>query len=583
MGRVRRAVAVWGLWSLVALLLAPSAGAQERSIRLTDFDAVLEVGADGVMDVTERLTVAFTGQWNGIVRELSLQHNTAQGRAVRLDLDVGEITDAAGSPLRVERESGDGTRKLRIYVPGTMDAERQIVIRYRVSNAIRFFYEDSDAGALDELYWNVTGNFWDMPIARARARVALPPGVTVKRAAVYTGGLGSTSAEADIDTAGNVVTFTSRRELQPFEGMTIGVGWPPGHLASRPTEAEHAAREVLRWWPALLPFLAFFLAFRTWRRRGRDPEEQSIAVTFEPVGKLSPAELGTLVDHRVEMHDITATLVDLAVRGFIRIEEQTEKRLLGLVTDTEFEFFLLQPRRTWSGLTRHEERYLDALFSGADSVRLSDLQNNFYKSLPEIRNALYEQMIERGYYVQRPDSVKHNWLALAGAVLIVGGGLAMFAASRGSNWISPAALFGAAAASTVVLLVFANLMPARTESGARARESALGFREFLNRVESDRYKRMITSPEMFERFLPYAMAFEVEEKWARAFEDIYREPPSWYTGTGMGHFSAADFSARMSSLSTSASSTMSSSPSSSGSGGRGSSGGGSGGGGGSGF
>ncbi|MEX1185687.1 MAG: DUF2207 domain-containing protein [Gemmatimonadaceae bacterium] len=565
------------------MLLASVPGAQERSIRLSEFDAVLEVGADGVMDVTERLTVAFSGQWNGIVRELSLRHNTAQGRAVRLDLDVGEITDGAGSPLHVERESGDGTRKLRIYVPGAADAERLVVIRYRVSNAIRFFYDDSDAGALDELYWNVTGNFWDMPIARVRARVTLPPGVRPTRAAVYTGGLGSTAAEADIDTAGSVVTFTSRRELQPFEGMTIGVGWPAGHIASRPSETEYAAREVLRWWPVLLPFLAFFLAFRTWRKRGRDPAEQSIAVTYEPVGNLSPAEIGTLVDHRAEMHDITATLVDLAVRGFVRIEEHNEKRLLGLLTDTDFEFFLLQPRRTWSGLTKHEERYLDALFAGADSVRLSDLQNKFYKSLPEIREALYEQLIEHGHYVQRPDTVKNNWLGLAGLVLVIGGALAFFSASRGWEWISPVAMFAAAAVSAVMLAVFANLMPARTESGARAREASLGFREFLNRVESDRYRRMITSPQMFERFLPYAMAFQVEEKWARAFEDIYREPPSWYTGSRMGHFSAADFSSRMSSLSSAASSTMSSSPSSSGSGGGGSSGGGSGGGGGSGF
>lgn len=575
-------VRLLGCW-LCAGLLASQAGAQERSIRLTEFDAVYEVGSDGVLDVTERLTVAFTGRWNGIVRELPLRHNTAQGRAVRLDLDMGQVTDAVGTPLLVERESGEGTQKLRIYVPGASDAERQVIIRYRVSNAIRFFYEDSDAGTLDELYWNVTGNFWDMPISRARARVSLPAGVTVKRAAVYTGALGSTAAEADIDTVGNVATFTTRRELAPFEGMTIGVGWPPGHIASRPTEAEHATREALRWWPTLLPFLVFWLAFRSWQKRGRDPEERSIQVTFEPIGKLSPAEMGTLVDHRAEMHDITATLVDLAVRGFIRVEEQTEKRLLGLVTETEFEFFLLQPRRSWTGLTRHEERYLDALFSGAESVKLSELQNKFYKSLPDIRNALYEQLIERGYYLNRPDSVKSAWLFMAAAALMVGAALAFFAASRGWELMSPVALIAAGAVSAVILFVFAFLMPARTEVGARAREASLGFREFLSRVESDRYRRMVTSPEMFERFIPYAMAFQVEKKWARAFENIYREPPGWYSGSGTGNFSAADFSARMSTLSTSASSTMASSPSSSGSGGGGSSGGGSGGGGGSGF
>jgi uncharacterized membrane protein len=134
----------------------------------------------------------------------------------------------------------------------------------------------------------------------------------------------------------------------------------------------------------------------------------------------------------------------------------------------------------------------------------------------------------------------------------------------------------------VVVLVFSQIMPARTVPGARAREATLGFKEFLSRVESERYKKMITSPEMFERYLPFAMAFGVGDKWARAFEDIYREPPNWYVG-GQGHFSAINFASSINNMSSVAASSMSSSPSSSGSGGGGSSGGGSGGGGGGGF
>ncbi|HEV7836551.1 MAG TPA: hypothetical protein VGO75_00670, partial [Gemmatimonadaceae bacterium] len=147
---------------------------------------------------------------------------------------------------------------------------------------------------------------------------------------------------------------------------------------------------------------------------------------------------------------------------------------------------------------------------------------------------------------------------------------------------SPIALIFATLLSTLIMFSFALVMPARTVAGARAREAALGFKEFLERVESERYRKMITSPEMFERFLPFAMAFGVEENWAKAFENIYREPPTWYVG-GTGPFNASSFSHSISTMSSAASSSMSSSPSSSGSGGGGSSGGGSGGGGGSGF
>jgi predicted membrane protein DUF2207 len=567
---------------MLAICALPLA-AQDRSLRIVEFDAAYEVGADGVVDVTEKITVEFRGEWNGLRRELRLRHNTAQGRAVRLDLDLGEITDGDGRPLRVERDSENGLLILRIYVPDNRDATRQVVIRYRVSNAIRFFLEGSDVGALDELYWNVTGSSWEWPLARVRARVVLPPGVKPTRVAVYTGAEGSTAADADVDTAGNVVTFTTRRELQAYEGMTVGVGWPPGHIASRPSAAALRTREIVRWWPALLPFLAFFLSFRAWSRRGRDPKEGAIAVQYEPADGMSPGEMGTLVDHRAEMRDITATLVDLAVRGYVQIEEKSERKLLGLIKDMEFEFHLRKPRTQWTELALHEARYLDALFEDSESVQLSDLENKFYKKLPGIRDAIYDKLVERGYYGRRPDSVKTNWMGMAMVLLIAGIGGAMLAGSQGWEWTSPLVLGAAGIISAAFVFVFGLLMPARTVAGARAREAALGFREFLSRVETDRFKRMITSPELFERFLPYAMAFEVEEKWARAFEDIYREPPSWYTGTGAGHFHASAFSARMSELSSAASSTMASSPSSSGSGGGGSSGGGSGGGGGGGF
>ena len=129
--------------------------------------------------------------------------------------------------------------------------------------------------------------------------------------------------------------------------------------------------------------------------------------------------------------------------------------------------------------------------------------------------------------------------------------------------IGPVPFIAAGILSGLILLVFAQIMPARTIAGARAHEATLGFKEFLGRVEEERMKKMITSPEMFERFLPYAMAFGVADKWAKAFEDIYREPPTWYVG-GSGQFSASSFSHSISTMSSAAASSMASSPGSSG-------------------
>ncbi|HLL81880.1 MAG TPA: DUF2207 domain-containing protein [Longimicrobium sp.] len=607
---------------VVLLALAAPLHAQERSIRIRDFDALLTVGRDGGVDVTERLTIGFTGQWKGLNRDLLLRHVSGQGRKEVLDLEVTSVTDGDGKPMNVEMEDlGDGwTKRLRIYVPGASDAERQIVIRYHVSNAIRFFYEGSETGAMDELYWNVTGSQWDMPIDRAHGRVVLPAGARARQAEVYTGPEGTKLAGSHgvsrVTESG--VEFASARPLQPFEGVTVAVGWPPGFVATRPSDAAHRTAEAVRLWPLALPLLAFGLGFRAWRRRGRDPREESIVVQYEPPASLTPAEAGTLIDHTAEMRDITATLVDMAVRGYIGIEERTEKTMMGLFTSTDFVFYRRRSRKKWSELAEHEQLYLTALFEhathsdesweevrahahadgdepepesrgrsgrGSESVMLSDLSQKFYVALPGIRDALYTSLMERGYYRSRPDKVKNLWFALAAVVLVVCLVGAFIAFDSTISWVSAGALAAGGMGSAIILFIFSRIMPARTSDGARAREAALGFREFLSRVESDRYRKMITSPEMFEQYLPYAMAFGVEGRWARAFEDIYREPPQWYRGSGTGRFHATGFSQRMSAMSSTAGSTMSSSPSSSssGSGGGGSSGGGSGGGGGSGF
>lgn len=586
----RRAILLIGA---LALSLGPNARAQGRSIRIRDFDALVTVHSDGSLDVAEQLTVGFTGKWNGIVRDLSLRHNTAQGRATKLDVSLISVIDADGKPLRVEEESKDNgwTRGLRIWIPGASDADRQISIGYRVANAIRFYYANSKEGAFDELYWNVTGNSWTMPIDSVRARVVLPDGVTPTRTAVYTGARGSIAADATIEKHINgfgltEVSFTLTRGLSPYEGMTIGVGWPAGHISSRPSEGRDRLAAVLQWSPLLIPLIVFFLAFKTWQKRGRDPKEGSVDVRYEPVEGASPAELGTLVDNKADMPDITATLVDLAVRGFLRIEEITESHLLGLSKSTDYIIHIIRKRSEWTGLKTHEERYLEALSRAAPTdgykVKVSELKNKFYRSLPKIRDAIYDNLVSSGYYRQRPDKVKGKWVGLAVLVAILGAGLAVLAMKQMWVMISPVALIASTVLSAVIVFVFAQIMPARTTAGARAREAALGFKEFLGRVESERYRKIITSPELFERYLPFAMAFGVGDKWAKAFEDIYREPPTWYVG-GTGHFSATNFASSIGNMSSAAASSMSSSPSSSGSGGGGSSGGGSGGGGGSGF
>ncbi|HET7853861.1 MAG TPA: DUF2207 domain-containing protein, partial [Candidatus Methylomirabilis sp.] len=316
------------------------------------------------------------------------------------------------------------------------------------------------------------------------------------------------------------------------------------------------------------------------------PRLRPIHPRYEPPDDLSPAELGTLMDNSPDMRDITATLVDLAVRGYVLIEEKKEARLLGLWSDTDYIFTLRKEPAEWQGLKPHESKLLNALFANGSrtSVELSDLENRFYKDLPEIHDRIFERLLTRRYYTERPDKVRNAYL-IAGAVI---SGIAISAGTFIPHWMGLAPLpFVAAGFLTALTIIgFGLVMPARTLMGARALEGVLGFEEFLSRVEADRIDRTVKTPEMFEKYLPYAMALGVENNWVRAFEDIYRQRPEWYRGTDGASFHPRTFVSDLGRMSTQAASAMASAPRSSGGsgfGGGGSSGGGMGGGGGGGF
>lgn len=551
----------------------------QRSLAIKGFDATIVVSRDATLDVTESITAEFTGAWNGIYRTVPVVYRTPQGFNWTLRLQLLGAADGEGRALKVETSREGHFLKYKIWVPGAHDATRTVILRYQAANGLRFF-EDHD-----ELYWNVTGDLWDVPLEAAAARIELPSAAEGVRAIAFNGAYGSTARDAAVTIQGTAVRVVMPKALGFHEGLTAVVGWNKGAVVE-PTRVEKAAGLVTNNWPLAIPVVVFLGMFGLWYRVGRDPASLPVAVQYEPPAGLTPAEAGTLMDGSVDMRDITATLVHLAVGGYLKIEEKEEEHLLGLLKHREYVFQRLSPPEGAPRLAPHELRVLGGLFRyERGTVRLSDLENEFYKELPAIRKNVFDGLIQRGLYRSRPDTVKHNWTGTGVALGVATVVLGLVAAPAVGLYLSAASVIIAAVASTLILVGFGLIMPARTTLGARLYERVRGFEEFLQRVESDRFERVIKTPEMFERFLPFAMAFGVERKWAQAFQDVYREPPSWYDGTGSMTFNASSFSSHLSAMSSRAGSTMSSSPRSSGGSGfsGGSSGGGGGGGGGGGF
>jgi len=579
--RPKRLALFAGLLLALSWFLASPTDARE--LRIEKFSSEIVVSANGSIDVTETITARFIGgPWHGLYRSIPVEYVTPQELNYTLFLNVKNITDGSGNKLKFEASRERHYRKLKIYVPNADNSTQTISIEYTVSDALRFF-EDHD-----ELYWNVTGDEWDVPIQSADARIVLPEGTTNIRANVFTGSYRSTAHNADAEIAGNGVEVHTRDPLRYHEGLTVAVAFDKGFV-HEPTAFEKFSLFVRSNWPLGLPFLAFVIMFYLWWTRGRDPRLRPIAAQYEPPDQLTPGEVGTLIDNSADMRDITSCIVDLAVRGYMVIEAHEKNSMLGLIHDKDYNFILKKDRAEWSTLKPHEQVLLNGFFAmgtAGETISMSSLENHFYKNLPDIKSRIFESLVTHGYYRRRPDSVRASYLGIGVVVgLLLAWGGNGIASSMG---MAPLTFIIAGILSGGVICGFGWFMPAHTEQGARAMEGVLGFEDFLVHVDSDRFNRTIKTPQMFEKFLPFAMALGVEKNWSKAFQGIMTQPPDWYRGSYGPNFYPMMFIGDLNSMSSRASSVMASAPRSSGGsgfggGGGGFSGGGFGGGGGGGF
>ena len=311
---------------------------------------------------------------------------------------------------------------------------------------------------------------------------------------------------------------------------------------------------------------------------GRDP----VAVQFQPPKDMRPGQLGTLIDEHANVVDVTATIVDLAVRGFLRIEEVEQK---GLFRSGDWRLVML-PSAPTDELRDYELRLLQGIFDNRSEVMLSQLKQTFSTDLQKVQEMLYDDVTRNGWFRGNPSSVRTRWQLYGVLVALAGAGLTWLLATRTTFGLLGLAIVVAG----LVLLFVAPRMPARTRRGTAALAQAKGFREYLVTAEANQI-RFEEGEDIFSRYLPFAIVFGVTERWAKVFSDLAASGvdvgvPAWYVGAyyGAGLFNYTAFGSAMNTFSTETSGSIAAAtPSSSGSsgfGGGGFSGGGGGGGGG---
>ena len=606
---MRRALPVAVATMIAVIWLAGAAGAATSGAgeRIQNYDVSLALSADGSMQVQESIRYDFDGSTgkHGIFRRIPTVFTVDDQHERRYPISDISVSSPSGAPADTKVDDGAAT-VIRIGAENrTVDGVQTYLIRYRVAAVVNSFSDHQ------ELYWNAIGDEWDVPVGSARVSVQGPG--AVRKTACFEGAQGSTE-QCTGSMSGQQATFTAA-DLAARQGMTVVVAFPTGTFpgAAPIIRERQTVQRAFSFTPlsgtgsiGLFALLAGAAAALV-ARRGRDEqylgvtpglepgigqEERTsrvamlrrdpVAVQFTPPSGLRPGQLGTLIDEQANVLDVTATIVDLAVRGFLTIEEVEQPKWY---RGGDWKLVKSASAPTQE-LHDYELKLFRAIFEARTEVLMSELKQTFSSELSAVQDLLYDDVTRRGWFRGNPSSVRTRWQVAGGLLALAGGGLTWLLATRTRFGLVGVAVVLAG----LVLLALAPRMPARTAKGTALLAQTRGFRLYLEKAEANQL-RFEEGQDIFSRYLPFAIIFGVAERWAGVFEQLASSgadvvTPTWYVGHGWatGGFSYVGFGHAMSSFTTVTSGSIAAAtPSSSGSsgfGGGGFSGGGGGGGGG---
>jgi uncharacterized membrane protein YgcG len=623
--------------------------------QILDFHSDVTLGEDATLQVTETIAVIAANNQivHGIYRDFPTQYRDAFNNKHTVGFQVISASrDSSDEPFRIENVSNGK----RVYI-GHPDAivprgRHVYTVTYSTNRQIGFFKDH------DELFWNVTGLGWAFTVQHASATVHLP--LTIPSGQVqlsgFTGPQGSRRTDLNTSTQDSVFEFTTNRPLPPHEGLTILLTWPKGYF-TEPTFSEKVAsffqdnRDALFLAGCFLTIFVYYLI--AWSAVGRDPERGVVMARYEPPQNLSPAAMRYLQRMGFDNKTFAAAILDMAVRGYLTIKPQAGSYVLhrngkdeSVLSPDEkpvAEFLFAGRDQIWL----HNENYQSiqgALRALKKWLAAAEQKTYFVTNSRYLVPPIVLSIVVVIFYL----SILGNPQVAGGVFLSIWltvwtfGVVRLLARAkdawrgvlyRHSSVLSEAADTGKALMATVFALpflffecfgfffllkmtslalvlfvvgcvglhlVFLYLMKAPTMVGRQLMDQVEGFKMFLGAVDGDRLNRAAPpqqTPAIFEKFLPYALALDVEQDWANKFSGVlagagaapdsasHAYTPSFYLGSGWNGngFNGTDFASSFSSSLTSAISSSATAPGSGAGGGSGGSGGGGGGGGGGGW
>lgn len=499
--------------------------AQEAFI-IKHYSINVKVNKDASIDISEIIQAHFNEERHGIIRKIPFKYKIQP-------LPSG--TEKADQPLM----SGGYTRTIveNIKVPGWeynvstsgdykevkigsskkyVDGDQQYIITYRVLNAINFFKDNHS-----ELYFNLIGDQWNTTIGTADFTVELYdqlPGIPHYFVATGAYGFKQNNSESKWD-GNKIFSGHTTQPLQANEGLTIGIEFP-GNFLAKPDYRFHN----IGW--LLIPFIILGGMFYIWKRWGKD-EEVTIQTEFYPPENISPGVSGYIIDGRMNRRDLTALIPYWGAGGFLKINELEKTFLLGLIKDKDYEFVKL--KELPADALQFEKTLFAGIFKTGDTVKLSDLKNVLYTTMNTAKSQLESEIDRDAYYVKYSRGMGCVF-PFFGIVLLFIAAFIALPDWEANKWPG-ISLF----ASGIILIVFGVFMSKKTQKGTLLYQKLLGFKEFIKSVEKDRLQEFLKQDQnYFDKVLPYAIVFDMADKWKDKLKGLDVPPPGWYSGNYAG-------------------------------------------------
>ncbi|MFA7243693.1 MAG: DUF2207 domain-containing protein [Patescibacteria group bacterium] len=544
---------------------------------IKNFDSNITINKDSSLSIDEKIT-ADCGDCvgkHGIFRMLPTVYSPELNKTNNLHIELISITNFQGQPYKYQTTNDyrDHTITWKIGDPNTtVSGINEYEIKYKVLNGIRSGNSD-----FDEFYWNLNGNFWDLQTDKFTAYIKFPDGANKGNTTtnLYSGKYGmstnNTASMSWIDNQNLMVESPNDRILVEKEGITLSATFPKNIIVPyKPTFLDLYGVYLY----LLIPLLVLMLCILFWSKFGKDPKiNPTVVPEFEIPEKMSPMSLGMVeADGQLKSQFISATIINLAVKGALKIEEIPKKGIFGHV-----DYKMIKLEKPKDALTDDEAELLSDIFNSEDTKLLSDMKNKFYVNIPGLTSRVQDNLVAKKYLWKSSRAMQGAFISIAAVLTGLGIGFGYL------GWM----VIISGILSGIILFIFSFLMRRRTIEGAKFNLRVKGLRMYMETAE--KYRAKFNEKEnIFEKFLPYAIMFGITTLWIEKMKAIYGEKyitsymPIWYAGS-ISHFDPDTFNQTISNMSSNMASTINSSPSSSGSGGGGFSGGGGGGGGGGGW